>query len=244
MSESHVQQVLIDREAASGYSGEFVKLIDRVAELESKFCSHNTYEEAVAADKTVDVTEVFCQDNLKAFRLLVHAEIEYYLEEMAKNVCGEALKEWVYDRKSSNIIISLVASHYSGSKELESAVADYKPLSKTQLQKNNGDVVVTVTELAHQYYRRTVDDNNGIKERNIKNLFYPLGIVEEDLELGWLAVVDEFGSMRGLVAHKGNKVQSPINPMDEKLQVINVLDGVHVLEDALNKKVSRISGVR
>ena len=45
----------------------------------------------------------------RAYGLLVHAEIEYYFENIAKDVVLESYKKWKSDRKPSQVLMSITA---------------------------------------------------------------------------------------------------------------------------------------
>ena len=48
------------------------------------------------------------QDDLRAFVLLVHAEIESYFEEISESKVKAAFKNWQNSRTKSNVLLALV----------------------------------------------------------------------------------------------------------------------------------------
>src|SRR5690554_4327391 len=53
-------------------------------------------------------------DRARGYRLLVHAEIESYLEDVAREVATKAIQEWSNNKKPSTILLSFLASYHSG----------------------------------------------------------------------------------------------------------------------------------
>jgi hypothetical protein len=58
----------------------------------------------------------------------------------------------------------------------------------------------------------TIDNNHGIREDNLFQIFYPIGLKMSDMDNTWLATMDSFGISRGEVAHTSIKTQQPIDP--------------------------------
>ena len=50
-------------------------------------------------------------DKARAYRLLVHAEIESYLEDSARRIANESLKQWTTTQKARPVILSLLTFH-------------------------------------------------------------------------------------------------------------------------------------
>src|ERR1700746_382487 len=48
-------------------------------------------------------------DKARAYRVLVHAEIEAYLEDSARRIANESLKQWKATQKARSVIVSLVS---------------------------------------------------------------------------------------------------------------------------------------
>jgi hypothetical protein len=50
-------------------------------------------------------------------------------------------------------------------------------------------------------HRSTVNGNNGVQEKNLLQMFFPVGIDYDHLDAAWLATMNSFGSTRGGFAH-------------------------------------------
>ena len=62
---------------------------------------------------------------MRGFRLLVHAEIEYYPEIVAKETAIQKLQEWKSSKKLSELLICLLAALHVG---LDTELLDSSPL--------------------------------------------------------------------------------------------------------------------
>ncbi|GBF81897.1 diguanylate cyclase [Aphanothece sacrum FPU1] len=82
---------------------------------------------------------------------------------------------------------------------------------------------------AHRRFISSVNDNHGIKEKNILTLLLPIGINSDDLDQDWLNLMDSFGKNRGIIAHTSAlsyKTKQQINPQDELNTVKKIVYGV------------------
>ena len=101
---------------------------------------------------------------------------------------------------------------------------------------NIKDSVEEVINLAQTQFIKKVRDNHGIKEKNFKTLILPTGIDLCDLDATWITNLDNFGGLRGEVAHKTKRATGQINPQDEYNQVKSLLVGL----EQLDRKISDI----
>ena len=146
------------------------------------------------------------EDDIRAYSLLVHAEIESYFETICQIKAQYALSKWRNNNKyNSHILLSL-----SCFIEHTQKVKDEKTL-ELKLRKIVG------------IFCETIKNNNGIKEQNIKALLLPIGINENDLDATWLNTLNSFGITRGQFAHTGASVNIVPNHNDIKSNVENIL---------------------
>lgn len=160
-----------------------------------------------------------------AYRMLVHAEIEAYLEDRVKEVADAAIQEWSKSSKVSRTLLALLA--FSGM-ELESPPDSLTP-SQSSANKKLEDRLQLNKKLGKVYgnFLSSVKDNHGIKENNILSLLLPVGIDSEELDRDWLNLMDDFGEKRGLIAHtsaSSYKTTQPIDPKQE-LDTVNRIIG-------------------
>jgi hypothetical protein len=171
-------------------------------------------------------------DRTRGYRLLVHAEIESYLEDVAREAVMQAIQDWKKNKKPSTILLSFLAAYHSGwnsndERENEEIV---------RLAKNRSRVKESVNEaidIAQKQYITIVRDNHGVKEKNFKRLIIPLGIEIDELDGTWLTNLDNFGASRGETAHKTKRATGQINPEDELTTVKKLLDGLKELDEKI-----------
>ncbi|SFR85440.1 HEPN domain-containing protein [Maribacter stanieri] len=141
------------------------------------------------------------KDLIRGYILLVHAEIEAYFEDIAKQVVSNAKSKWIATRQKSNCILSIIAfcSH-----EINWENDPSKNDIKHRINRTTG------------HYTNKLNSNHGIKSNNVKNILLPLGIEESQLDQTWLNTMDDFGAKRGSIAHSTHSVQNPIDLKTEK----------------------------
>ncbi|WP_223510348.1 HEPN domain-containing protein [Rahnella sp. GSA61A] len=218
----------------------FNTYISRIYELESKFINEEILITKLQEDQYLsDPTIIFDQDMIRAFRLLCHAETEAYLENLADKLSKDEYLSWKADGTPSDVVINIIASHYSGWDKIDCSVKEYKPFSDQQIKKHGSGIALAAAEKAYGAYKHVLLNNHGVKEENFKNMFVPLGILEGDYN-DLIQLLDRYGAMRGSVAHSSNTVQTLINPIDEKNVIIDIIKGILILDinvtDRLNNQ--------
>jgi len=155
------------------------------------------------------------QDDIRAYLFLVHAELEYYFEEIARQKTNDALQKWINNHNyKSTILMSLSCFN-------KTPIVTKKIRERLHLIKNS--------------YHKLIDSNHGIKEQNILDLLLPLGVHHDDIDVTWLNTISSFGSQRGNVAHQSARVQSPLNPLDIKNNIALILQEIEVLDRNIKK---------
>jgi len=137
-------------------------------------------------------------DDANAFILLAHAELEEYIECLASAVCDalvNRVKANRYDSVTSVFLMRTIAS---------SRQDTFVPLE-----------VALEGQGRHQ---KTVRANNGIKDKDYRKLFDPLGVDVEALNSDIMSESDTFGAKRGRIAHLGFQagIQHNVNPYEER----------------------------
>jgi len=165
-------------------------------------------------------------DRTRGYRLLVHAELEACLEDLVIGVANQACKSWTLDRRPRQCLIALLA-YYEGNlgavpDEISNAGSSTKPL-RTRLKVARDNYVTWVRM-----------NNNGIRESNILRLVLPVGVLESDLDAGWLQTMDAFGSARGDTAHQALRTQQPPDPTAEYQTVQDIVAGFRKVDAKLS----------
>lgn len=161
-------------------------------------------------------------DLIRAYVLLVHAEIEAYFEDVAQAKAQKVVADWKLNRTKSNCLLSIVT--FMG--------GDLKWENKSEQDKVETRISKTVA-----HYIGILKKNHGIKAKNIRNILLPLGIEEHQLDPAWLGTMDSFGATRGKIAHSTISVQSQIDLVSERNNINNAIIPEIVLLDLLIKKL-------
>lgn len=173
-----------------------------------------------------------------AYRVLVHAEIEDYLEDRAWDTVLKAEKAWKEKNRVSKIILALLA--FSGlpmGKPPESIYPEQPSQSekwdeKTKLGKK--------IDLAISDFHRVLEKNHGIKEKNIMGMLLPIGVDCDDLDIVLLADLNSYGESRGIVAHRASqayRTTQQIDPKEEFKKVSTLVKDLVSIDKALNELV-------
>ena len=171
-------------------SKEFQELDRRLKELTAQFVN---FEIPIDRDPTSQEL-----DSIKAFKLLMHAEFETFIEDRILEAITDSVAQWVNGRAISRCLFNLVLRWQDSNKD------EIKP----------GLVYdgARLNELVRRCKKRACDeieDNNSIKRDAFLRMCSSAGLLSEDLSGTLLANLESFGKDRGEVAHKGaGKVRS------------------------------------
>ena len=164
-------------------------------------------------------------DRARAFRLLAHAEIESYLEDVTLEAANKAFDIW---RKRGVISPSLVAMVAY----VEENLGD---VPTTKDVRGERELVARVRHCKDRFNTYVRTKNHGITERNILKLLLSVGISEYDIDSTWMATTNSFGGSRGKTAHRSNQVDQPPDPLNELDIVKQILDGLSCIDRRLLK---------
>jgi hypothetical protein len=157
------------------------------------------------------------QDKLMSFRLLVHAELEYFIEEYARTIINRFLSDWTIRRR---------------------VLPGLRYLILYSTNKFDNENYINIDDRIRgccQSFISRIDNNHGIKQKNIISLFVPLGVTQSYLDNAWLATMDSFGTRRGSYAHKSYSVQVQIDKATELNEIKHVMGGVKKVDTKLQK---------
>lgn len=130
-----------------------------------------------------------------SFRMLVHAEIESFIEERAFELFDAGWKAWSNDRTPNGVMLALLA--YSG---VTTSTPPEKLGGDPSSRKSYDDITVPLHK-AQAVWRSRFRENHGVKESNVLALLLPLGVPADALDTTLLADLTSFGGLRGAVAH-------------------------------------------
>ena len=178
----------------------FGDLSKRLVELEDhlitkEFSDVGDYEEHV-------------KDMARGYRLLAHAEIESYLEDVVRLIADKTLEKWRTSSVGSKELISVLAALKSDPEISDKQLSSLKTTEQT-------------VNFSFVSFKNRITKNNGIKEKDIKALMSPIGFDLEVLIPELVPLLDSFGTKRGEVAHS-TSLKKEINPKDEVADVKNI----------------------
>lgn len=148
------------------------------------------------------------QSRARAFLVLVHAEIESFFEEWAKEIARASEELWKTKSRASAPFNFILATHAEQLTVPNAFVAGAKNEAPARFAKNATD--------AFQRYYKALKDNNGVKEHNFLALFTPLGVEISQFSATLLTNLESFGADRGDHAH--HSVQAVLNPLDPETE--------------------------
>lgn len=179
------------------------------------------------------------QDRARGYRLLVHAEIEAYLEDMAKDVVIDRIREWKTHRTPSLLLLAFLACFHSGWVPYDDS-HNIKLIELAKSRRRVKDTIEEVVDLAQSQFVQRLKDNHGVREENLRTLILPTGIELDELDPTWIADLDDFGKQRGDVAHQSKGTTGSINPEDEYTRVENIMKGLSELDEKLSEIVKTV----
>lgn len=172
-----------------------------------------------------------------SFRIMVHAEIEAYLEDRAYELLNAAWNEWLARRVPSDVMLGLLA--YGG---FETHLPP-KKLTGGNQQLAYADLHFAIHK-AQGVWRNCHTNNHGIKEEHVLALILPLGIKHTDLDTTLLADLSSYGSDRGEVAHKSNAtIKQYADPKSELDKATKLVADLQKLDQIISNALHRIGKV-
>lgn len=203
-------------------SGRFRELEQRLRELRKHMLPHKFSPTGDYGDRQLD--------RARGYRLLVHAEIEAFIEDVTFDAAKRGVSEWSKTKKVSDSLFCLVTHYHHGfTAEGFDEEPPFPPSSRPKVKDSIKDVV----DIAIRQYRKIHDDNHGVKEENLCRLVLPVGVRKDELDQLWITNLSEFGKRRGDVAHKTIKAQQQIDPKSELQVVRDLLAGLKLLDELI-----------
>lgn len=168
-------------------------------------------------------------DYTRGYKLLAHAEIESFIEDVSTDKIKSAIINWKTNKQPSLTLISFLASYHSSWNIDDSA--SNEEIIKISKGRIKSDSINKIIDLAHTQYIKRVKDNHGVREKNFLSMVLPIGICEDTIDTNLTSNLDSFGKLRGEIAHKSRRsLTVNINPQDELNTVTNILNGLRDLD--------------
>lgn len=133
------------------------------------------------------------QEWIRAFIVLVHAELEYYFESICMDIADSILSNMRSEQYTEATVGIIAFSSIQGRDGGEQLI----PGKKDKVRK----VSLRVGE-AVESHKQIISGNNGISQKYLASLFVPLGLTNNDIDPLWIGAIDSFADKRGAYAHK------------------------------------------
>lgn len=132
----------------------------------------------------------------QAFIVFSHAEVENYLEKVARRIMREAESRWSSSYLPDRVIAGLLTYRRN---EITSPPEDIRNPSKKQNLKE-------IVKAAMVMQSEAITDNNGIKTSNLSKMLAPLGVSDQEIDETLQIQLSNIGSRRGDFVHQQGKV--------------------------------------
>lgn len=171
-----------------------------------------------------------------SFRVLVHAEIEVYIESAAMALFDAAWSRWLKDGVATRVIVAILS--FSGNSMSKTPVG----LGVQGFEECEG-----VVKSAQNVWRYNHKNNQGLKEESVLRLLLPLGVSAASLSSNstLLADLSSFGQERGAAAHTSHsQARQFADPKVEFARVTNLVSALRWLDDIINEELRRVRRAR
>lgn len=179
-------------------SAEYTTLSARLDDLTRTFVDFD-----IPVDRNPEPKEL---DMIASFKLLMHAELETFIEDRVSFAVRQSLDMWINRKLVTKCLLNLVIRWYPYF-EKDKNIYSLPPTT---------DVVKNLLELCSRRANDEIRENNGIKQHGFTKLAYSAGFLAEDLSGTLLASLESYGKTRGDVAHAAvGRVQTLKDPRVE-----------------------------
>jgi hypothetical protein len=173
------------------------------------------------------------QAHTRGFLVLCHAEIESYFEEWAKEIVRASEVVWTSSGRVTAPLGFLLVTY-----------AERLDVPTTLVGPNTKDSPQLLADLSvklfNKFYKQ-IKDNHGVKEKNVLNLFAPLGLPAVALGSSLPPSLDYFGELRGTHAHhSAQAVVSVLDPETEYKRVMAIVSDLVLFDEWLLEYRRRI----
>lgn len=170
---------------------------------------------------TTDISQL----RLRSYRILSHAEIEYFIESIILLKIDKEKKKWGKNHSTTNCISNILAFIKI---ELPNTGSHLSEIT------SGNDFQFRVNKILN-HYEEIIKHNNGIKEENVIPMLIPLGIDYLKINQTLLNNMSSFGVHRGGTAHNSSRVQNLINPQDEINMVTQIIRDLSDIDSLVNR---------
>ncbi len=148
------------------------------------------------------------REQAAAFTLMVHAEIESYIEIRVSRYAEAREKAWILRREVHKSLLAFVQVAFTDANK----------------QATKGDISLDeLVRLGRRMLTSRIAGNHGIKEQNLLRLLPAIGIKLRELPPGLAPDLTSLGATRGEYAHTSGHSRTLVNPQDEYSAVARII---------------------
>lgn len=188
----------------------FNDMTKRVNKLKTKYMGRQLKNEA-----NDPIGYNFDALNIAAYRLLVHAELEEYIEAKATEMLSSIKADVASNGYQTIYYKQIIAIAF----QVEQMLLVTKPFDEEDFKK----VVANILSVAEAKVKK----NNGIKKNSFIQLALFCGCDENSIDPILLSNLDSYGVRRGSVAHKGarhaSNISAPSSEVNDAEIIISLL---------------------
>lgn len=166
-------------------------------------------------------------DNILAYVLLCHAELESYFESVAWKIYNKTVECFNTNKTTNANLISIAIA------------IPFTDSDKPQKKRNYKEKINWIMA----QYRKKLEDNHGIKRTNIESMFKPLGYELDMFDATWLSTLTSFGELRGTGAHNSISVNQQLDYQTQKTNIENIIIGIPDFEQIVFRNPEIVIGM-
>ncbi len=180
-------------------------------------------------------------DRTYSYVILVHAEMEAFVEDRCSTISSRAEHHW---NQSSTITFTCratlnayIADKFLSDRDPKKGITLFNDVllsraAKARVTHNANDISKAIAA-AFKHFRKSVHNNHGIGEKHLRKLLLSVGIRYADLDPIWFTTLAAFSDLRGFGAHRSLTAATQIlhptraqNHAHQALSVMQNLDGL------------------
>ncbi|MHA2936883.1 HEPN domain-containing protein [Vibrio sp. RC27] len=209
----------------------FQSLELRLADLRTNLLPEEFDALAGYDDKTLDMT--------KGYTLLVHSEVEYYIESICYKFVELQVLKYRQTKQPSACAMALITY----SKLDWSATNEEVEIPTINSSKLSDSLTTLLTKMSLSYYG-IINSNNGIKAKNLRKLVAPTGMIDHFPEVN-MEDFSTFGGHRGNLAHVSTRhINFTIDPSDQLNKLTNnILPTLKAFDESLLNEEPQLASV-
>lgn len=197
-------------------SPEYEQLVRRREDLRKKFIDFD-----IPMDRAPLPSEL---DDIAAFKLIMHSEIEDFIEERAKHALKRSMQRWKENGAVTKVLLCILMVYYPGDYCVDCSMSE-KAHYDEALRRCEVKALDCIT------------NNNGIKRGSFVALAAIAGVLPDELDEVLLADLDRFGEERGHVAHsrvdRVRTLNSPDIEYERARAIVDALKGFDEIVEAV-----------